>query len=135
VKRTIILFGLVFAASAVAAQDSSVSFERLGGILGENGLFAMDGTRVSVYSNQSVYLQRGDDRTARLVDHDGPGVSVEIQNGNLQRITKHLPEGHAHWFQLCDGLDQIAGPVFVGMDAALPKGVKIKQVDKLAGRF
>jgi hypothetical protein len=134
VKPTVILFGLVFAASAVLAQDSSASLVRLGGISGENGLFALNGTRVSVYSDQSVYLQTGEDRTARLADHDGP-VSVEIQNGSLQRTTKHLPKGQAHWFQLCDNRDQIANGSVLGMSAFLPKGVKIKEVDKLAGPF
>ncbi len=111
-----------------------MSLIRLGGISGENGLFALEGARVSVYSDQSVYLQSGEDRTPRLVDHDGP-VSVEIQNGNLQRVTTHLPKGQAHWFPLCDGGDQIATWGVVGMSAVLPKGLKIKQVDKVAGNF
>jgi hypothetical protein len=134
VKRIVICFGLTLCAGTVLAQGGGADLIRLGGILGENGQFALQDSRITVYSDKTIFLMNGPDKTAHAVDHDG-AVSIKVQEGGTRAISTHLPKAQAHWFQLCDTGDQIWSPGVVGMSAILPKGTKIKGIDKLDGHF
>ncbi len=129
-KRIIIFLGLIFGACAAPAQGGTAELIRLGGILGENGIFALQDSQITVYSDKTIYLQSGPDLVSRGVDHDG-AVSIKVLDGGMRTISTHLPRAQAHEFQLCDAGDQIWSPGVVGMSAVLPKGTKIKEIDKV----
>src|SRR5208282_4275029 len=115
-KRVIIFLGLIFGACVALAQDGTAEFIRLGGILGENGIFALQDTQITVYSDKTIYMQSGPDLVSRGVEHDG-AVSIKVLDGGMRTISTHLSRTQAHGFQLCDAGDQIWFPGIVGMNA------------------
>lgn len=133
-KRIVILLDLILCAGTALAQGGGAELIRLGGILGENGELALQDSRITVYSDKAIFMLSGSDRTAQAVDHDR-AISIEVLQGGTRMVSTHLPKTQAHWFQLCDGGDQISNSGVAGMGAILPKGTKIKEVDKLGGHF
>jgi hypothetical protein len=136
-KRWATLVAIVLIAPLVGAQAiASYSLTKVGGIAGENGVFASQDGLITVYSDQTVRVQYGSDPKWKFIDNTG-NVSFGFKEGVMKRVPDTIPLAAAHEFAFCDPLNQV--DVWKTMDSGvgslLPKGSRMKATESLGESY
>ena len=126
---------LTFAAlaSILAAQQAQTRLQRLVGIAAEDGIVALDGNKLSVFSTGNIRVQDATSLQWKLADKKSDAMSIKVEGAHWQEVTPHLSVSAAYGFALCDPLNQVdLRSTNEKIRSVLPAGAKVKSVVRVS---
>jgi len=113
----------------LAAQPVQPHLKRLVGIAAEDGVVAIDGNMVSVFSVGNIRVQDAEQLQWKLAHKKGGAVSFRAEGTGWYEQRSALPISTAHSFAFCDPLNQVdLGSVNENLRSALPAEARVKSL-------
>ena len=127
---------MLFCAPAMPQDSSVVHLRKVGGIAGEDGMFASLNRLITMHSDKNIRAEFGANSKWQLVDHSGP-VSFELKGDSMERSEDNVPLAVAHDFEFCDALNQvdISSTIDKGLVSALPQSARVKAVESIGEKL
>lgn len=129
--RRIVWKLLSFAAltSVLAAQQTQTRLQRLVGIAAEDGIVALDGNRLSVFSTGNIRVQDATSLHWKLADKKSGAMSIRVEGTHWQELMTPLSVSTAYGFAFCDPLNQVdLRSTNEKVRSVLPAGAKVKSL-------
>lgn len=121
------LLGVLLIPALLSGQTTRPHLHRLFGIASEDGIIAIEGNTVSVFSSENVRLQNEKSLNWQLANTKNGAISIQATSKGWRETGVPLPISSAHGFALCDRLNQVDLSSLVrNLRLALPKGAKVK---------
>jgi hypothetical protein len=132
--RGLFIFAILLAAGSVGdrvPQQTKLDLHRVGGLGGENGMVALQGDTISMFTAGDIRLEDGTGSGWTTPQKTSDGVTLKIKGSGWERVGKNLDRSIAYRPGLCDPFDQIDLPPMHGrLRSVLPKGAKVKLVQE-----
>jgi hypothetical protein len=120
---------IVAISTTLVAQATQTRIQKIVGIAAEDGIVALDGDKLSVYSNANIRIQDSTSLQWKLEEKKSGAVSVKVDGTRWKELLNPLPISTAYGFALCDPLNQIdVRTTDNRVRSALPAGAKIKSL-------
>src|SRR5271157_3491553 len=99
--------GQLRVAKSLAAQTTQTRLQKLVGIAAEDGIVALDGNKLSVFSRANIQIQDPTSLQWKLAEKKSGAVSVGVDGTRWQELPSPLPISTAYGFAFCDPLNQV----------------------------
>jgi hypothetical protein len=97
------------------------------GLAGENGIAALQGDTISMFSEGNIWLEDPNGNGGRLEVKNSGAVSLRIRGTEWKRAESNLDISAAYGPAFCDPLNQVDIASTLGkLPLALPKGARVK---------
>lgn len=124
---------LVAVSSALAAQATQTRLQKLVGIAAEDGIVALDGNKLSVFSRANIQIQDPTSLQWKLAEKKSGAVSVGVDGTRWQELPSPLPISTAYGFAFCDPLNQVDVRASDNrIRSVLPAGAKVKSLVRVS---
>jgi hypothetical protein len=124
---------LVAVSSALAAQATQTRLQKLVGIAAEDGIVALDGNKLSVFSTANIRIQDPTSLQWKLAEKKSGAVSVGVDGTRWQELPSPLPISTAYSFAFCDPLNQVDVRASNNrIRSVLPAGAKVKSLVRVS---
>jgi len=132
---TALLFALFYVGNSIP-HETKPDLQRVCGLAGENGVIALQGDTISMFSDENIRVQEATGGDWKLQTKNSGGVSLRIAGSHWKRVQNHLPVSAAHGPLFCDRLNQVdISSTDSKLSRALPKGAKVKVVSHRDNSF
>jgi hypothetical protein len=127
------LLSLLAVHFVLAPQPAHPRLRKLVGVAGENGVVALNGNKLSLFSPANIRIQDPTSPQWRLADTKSGAVSIRAHGAHWQELPTPLPVSAAYSFAFCDPLNQVnLRSTDVGVRSVLPASARVKSIIRVS---